>query len=106
MKKAVLYCRVAGIENPSTGDALLAQRARLTAYAEKKGMEITGIYMDAGFSGRTLERPGLQSVLAAMKDGTADTILVVNRSRLFRGLLPEELRGLPIRAVNEPDLER
>lgn len=102
--KAVLYCRVDGPENPFTGDALRSQQSRLIAYAEKNGMEIAGIYMDAGFSGRTLDRPGLQSVVRAVRDGSADTILVANRSRLFRGTLPEELRGLSVCAVTEREI--
>ena len=106
--KAILYCRVDGPENPFTGDALRVQQSRLIAYAEKNGMEIAGVYMDAGFSGQTLDRPGLKAVVQAVKDGSADTILVVNRDRLFRGHMPEELRGLSICAVKEREtgLER
>ena len=46
--------------------------------------------------------------MQAIKDGDADTILVANRSRLFRGPLPEELRRLPVHALKERslDLER
>ena len=49
-----------------------------------------------------------QILMQAIKDGDADTILVANRSRLFRGPLPEELRRLPVHALKERslDLER
>ena len=104
MKKAVLYCRVANAESLSASDALHSQQSQLMAYAEKKGFEIAGTYMDAGLSGRTLDRPGLQAVMQAIKDGDADTILVANRSRLFRGPLPEELRRLPVHALKERSL--
>ena len=57
--------------------------------------------MDIGCPGTTLERAGLQSVIQAVRDGSADVILVANRSCLFRGPLPSELAGLPVIAVKE-----
>ena len=86
--KAILYCRVDGPENPFTMDALLGQREALLTYAQAQGMELEQIHMDIGCPGTTLERYGLQSVIQAIRDGSADVILVTNRSRLFRGPLP------------------
>ena len=103
--KAVLYCRVASPEQAYAGEALRNQQTQLMAYAKKKGMEIAGIHMDAGFSGLTLDRPGLQAALQAVKGGSADTILVTNRSRLFRGFFPEELRGVSVCAIKERNLD-
>ena len=66
MIKAVLYCRVANAEDLSAGEVLHHQQSQLVAYAEKKKFEIAGIYMDAGLSGRTLDRPGLRAVMQAI----------------------------------------
>ena len=99
--KAILYCRVDGPESPFQMDALLGQREALIVYAQAHGMELEQIHMDIGCPGTTLERYGLQSVIQAVRDGSADVILVANRSCLFRGPLPSELAGLPVIAVKE-----
>ena len=108
MQRAVIYCRVDGPARESTQAAVLAQRAHLEAYARSRGMEITGVYTDAGFSGTTLERPGLRALMRDVEAGNADALLVMNRSRLFRGSMPEELRRLPVKihTLRERDLER
>lgn len=77
----------------------------MAAYAQAQGMELEQIHMDIGCPGTTLERYGLQSVIQAIRDGSADVILVTNRSRLFRGPLPPELEGLPVIAVQERDAD-
>ena len=99
--KAILYCRVDGPENSFTLDTILGQKDALLAYAQAQGMEVEQIHMDIGCPGTTLERVGLQSVIQAVREGSADVILVANRSRLFRGPLPPELEGLPVIAVKE-----
>ena len=102
--KAILYCRVDGPERPFQMDALLGQRETLIAYAQARGMELEQIHMDIGCPGTTLERVGLQSVIQAVREDSADVMLVANRSRLFRGPLPLELEGLPVIALKEQDL--
>ena len=106
--KAILYCRVDGPERPFQMDALLGQRETLIAYAQAQGMELEQIHMDIGCPGTTLERYGLQSVIQAVLDGSADVILVADRSLLFDGPTPPELKGLPVIALKErePGTER
>ena len=108
MQRAVIYCRVDGPASESTQEAVLAQRARLEAYARSRGMEITGVYVDNGFSGLTLDRPGLRALMRDVETGNAEALLVVNRSRLFRGPMPEELCRLPVKIhpLKERGLER
>ena len=99
--KAILYCRVDGPENAFTMDIIRGQKNFLLSYAQAHNMEVEQIYMDIGCPGTTLERAGLQSVIRAIQNGSADVILVVSHSRLFRGPLPPELKGLPVIAVKE-----
>lgn len=99
--RAVIYCRVDGPINPFSTDAIRGQEIQLKSYAEKQGLEITGVYTDIGYSGLTLERPGLCSVIQAAQNGKADTILVVNRDRLFRGRFPKELQEFPVVSIQE-----
>lgn len=104
--KAVIYCRVDDPKNPFSVDAIRGQELQLLSYAEKNGIEIAGVYLDVGYSGRTLDRPGLQSVMQAVRDGGADTILTVNLNRLFRGHFPKELQDLPVIALKEHSLKQ
>ena len=60
-------------------------------------MEIAGVYLDAGFPGTMLERPGLQAVVREAQAGNTEALLVANRSRLFRGSWPDELRRLLVK---------
>ena len=108
MVKAVLYCRVDRPATEFSKEVLETQKRQLEAYARKKGMEIVGVYTDDGFPGINLERPGLQAMMRDVNDGKAGAVLVVNRSRLFRGPMPEELRALPakLHAIQEISLER
>lgn len=102
--KAILYCRVDGPINSFTMDAIRAQQKMLLDYAQVNNMEVEQIYTDIGCPGTTLERIGLQSLIQAMQKGSADVILVVSHSRLFRGLLPPALKKLPVIAVKERDV--
>ena len=93
--KAVLYSR-ASTDTPFALDLLRGHQLRLIDYAEANGIEVVGIYADIGFSGSTLERPGLQAMIQAIRDGTAETILVVDRDRLNKGKPLEALKDLPV----------
>lgn len=104
--KAVIYCRVDGPENPFSVDTIRGQKLQLLNYAKENGIEVTSIYLDMGYPGRTLERPGLCSAIQDIKNGKADTILVANRNRLFRGHLPKELQSLPVLALKEQNLTK
>ncbi len=94
MNRTAVYCRIDGPKSEITQDLLDSQKARLLAYVQGKNMELSGIYEDAGYSGNTLERPGLQRLMRDAESGGIDAVLVVNRSRLFRGPMPQKLKAL------------
>lgn len=75
-------------------------------YAKKNNIEIAGIYLDVGCHGRTMDRPGLQSVIQTLKEGNADVILVANYNRLYRGRFPQELQELPVVSLKEQNRKR
>lgn len=106
---AAIYCRVAC---PVTRDLLNTQRQRLERYAAKHHIEIVGTYEDNGYPGNTLERPGLQALMREAAHKTFDTVLIVNRARLFRAsgpsTMPKELRTPPFKiwAIDEHIRER
>ncbi len=69
-------------------------------YAKKNNIEIAGIYLDVGYHGRTMDRPGLQSVIQTLKEGNADVILVANYNRLYRGRFQRNA-GAPVVSLKE-----
>ncbi len=84
------------------------QKALLETFAEKNGF--TGIrhFTDDGISGTTFDRPGLQALIAEIKQGNIGTVIVKDNSRIGRnyiltGNFRELLRQNNVRliAVNE-----
>lgn len=49
-----------------------------------------------GCLGSTLDNPGVQAVLQAIREGKTDTILVTDRDRLNKGMYLEELQNLSV----------
>ncbi|MGE4354763.1 MAG: recombinase family protein [Oscillospiraceae bacterium] len=74
-----------------------SQKAKLLIYTQRKNIEISGIYEDAGYPGNTLECPALQHLMRDAESDEIDAVLVVNRSRLFRGRMPQRLRALELK---------
>ena len=72
-------------------NSLDAQREACEAYAVSQKHEgwvcLPEAYDDGGFSGGTLERPGLQRLLEDIRGGRVDLILVYKVDRLSRSLL-------------------
>jgi site-specific DNA recombinase len=80
------YCRVSTEDQSTNGVSLEAQRERLEAYAKAHDLALLGVEEDAGVSGGTApaRRPGLARVLAAIRSGEADGLLVLKLDRLSR----------------------
>ena len=81
--KAVLYCRVDGPQTSFALDAIKGQQLYLMDYAKKNNIEIAGIYLDVGYHGRKMDRPGLQSEIQTLKEGNADEIPVETNIDLY-----------------------
>src|SRR2546430_6332510 len=71
-------------------NSLDAQREACEAYIKSQAHEgwraIPGRYDDGAFSGASLERPALQQLLADIRAGTIDIVLVYKVDRLTRSL--------------------
>jgi site-specific DNA recombinase len=72
-------------------NSLDAQRVAAEAYVQSQMHEgweaLPTRYDDGGFSGGTIERPALQRLLADIKDGKVDIIIVYKVDRLSRSLM-------------------
>lgn len=81
------YLRVSTDEQTDSGLGLEAQRAAITAEAERRGTVVDAWFSDEGVSGAAGmdKRPGLSAALEALKRGS--TLIVAKRDRLARDTL-------------------
>ncbi len=84
MMTAVGYIRVSSEHQVEEGFSLTTQSERLNAWATTKGTSLEKIVSDEGFSGGTMDRPGLDSILDDLD--SIDTLVVVQLDRLTRSV--------------------
>jgi DNA invertase Pin-like site-specific DNA recombinase len=90
--RCAIYTRKSSEEGLEQGfNSLHAQREACAAYVMSQASEgwtlIPDEYDDGGISGGTLERPGLQRLLADISEGRIDIVVVYKVDRLTRSLL-------------------
>ena len=85
-RKCLLYPRVSTDEQAKEGYSLESQLEALRAHCHYKKWDIIGEYGDDGKTARTLKRDGLQYNLMLLREGDADTLLVLYLDRLARNL--------------------
>lgn len=78
------YCRVSTTEQAEHGYSIREQEERIRAYCTAKGWTLYRVYSDPGFSGASLARPGLQTMMDDIKSGDIDAVLVYKLDRLSR----------------------
>lgn len=82
---AVLYTRVSGSEQDRHGTSPETQRDACRAKALALSLPIVAEYYDGAISGGfLLARPGMQSALADIREGRADTLICASISRYSR----------------------
>lgn len=85
--KYISYTRVSTEEQARDGVSLGAQEAKVRAYAALTEAEVVDVLVDAGLSGRSLERPALLEALKRVEAGEADALVVPSLDRLSRSTL-------------------
>jgi hypothetical protein len=83
-KTIALYCRAALAD----ADAIERQEERLLAYADEIIGASSIFYRDNGESGLTLDRPAMKELIADMRAGKVNFVVVTNVSRIARSLAP------------------
>jgi len=110
MRMAAIYARVSS-EQQREAHTIASQTAALIELAKTLEFEVpkTWIIEDEGYSGATLERPGLERVRDLAAEGQIQAVLVYSPDRLSRKyayqiLLIEELarHGVETRFLNAP----
>src|SRR5947209_19008183 len=96
--RAAIYARVS-TERPDRQQTIDSQLSALRAWAEAEGHELSDrhVFRDEGHSGARLDRPGLDALRDAVRDGEVEIVGVLAPDRLARKyayqvLLPEEFR--------------
>lgn len=77
------YARVS-TENQLENYSIEEQTDRLKAYCAAKGWFLRKLYVDGGFSGGNTNRPALQQMLTAIRQGGVDAVVVYKLDRLSR----------------------
>jgi site-specific DNA recombinase len=81
--KIILYCRASTEDQSIT---MAAQQQKLEQFAALHDFEVAGVILDAGQSGKSLNRPGLQNALEMLRKGDADGLAVLKLDRLSRSI--------------------
>lgn len=82
---ALAYVRVSTADQADNGASLDAQRAALTAEAERRGWDLE-LVADEGLSGKNMNRPALVDALNRLDRGEADTLMSVRLDRVSRSV--------------------
>lgn len=95
-RRAIGYVRVSTDEQVESGAGLAAQRMSVQAEAARRGWRLLDVLEDAGQSGKSLDRPGLNEALLRLDEKHADLLLVAKLDRLSRSV--HDFSGVMLRA--------
>ena len=82
----VAYCRVSTEEQAAEGFSIDGQAEKLRTYAQLHDLGPVTVIQDPGRSGKNLERPGLQQLLAMVEQGHVSNVFAWRLDRLSRNL--------------------
>ena len=80
------YVRVSTSEQADSGAGVAAQRAAITAEADRRAWNVEFVE-DAGYSAKNMRRPGIREALGMLRRGEADVLCVSRLDRLSRSML-------------------
>jgi len=80
--RAAIYTRVSTEDQAREGYSLEAQLEMLSAYCEAEDLIIGKIYVDDGYSGRDIKRPGYRMMMSELD--VWDIVLVIKMDRIHR----------------------
>jgi site-specific DNA recombinase len=90
--KTVGYVRVSTDKQAERGISLEAQEAKIRAMATVQGAELIDVIVDGGESAKSLNRPGLQQLMALVNSGKVQAVIAAKLDRLTRSV--KDLCGL------------
>jgi site-specific DNA recombinase len=84
--KAIGYTRVSTDKQADRGVSLEAQTEKIRAMAVVHSAELADIIVEAGESAKSLNRPGMQRLLALVDSGGVNAVIVAKLDRLTRSV--------------------
>ena len=84
--KAIGYIRVSTRDQAESGASLEAQRTKIEAYAVLHDLELVELIEDAGFSAKSLDRPGMAKLLQLIRARKITTVVVAKLDRITRSV--------------------
>lgn len=84
MRRAAVYCRISK-DATGEGAGVARQEDECRQLAQRLGLQVVAVYADASisaYSGR--KRPGYEQLLAAIRAGQVDAVVVFALDRLYR----------------------
>lgn len=81
---AVGYVRVSTEEQACEGLSLEAQETKIRAYCALHGLPLAEVLVDAGESGKSLDRPRIRELLERIKAGEIGAVVIYKLDRLTR----------------------
>lgn len=107
--RVAIYARVS-TEKQEKQETVHSQLEALRDYAKKNNSTIYEEYIDGGYSGELLDRPGLDKLRDDAKKKLFDSVLFLSPDRLsrkfiYQGLVEDELKkgGISVVYLNRPD---
>ncbi len=85
-KRVIAYVRVSSAIQAESGLGLEAQRAKVAQYAQLYGLTVVEVIEDAGYSAKSMRRPGIARALQMLESGEVDGLLIAKLDRLSRSL--------------------
>ncbi len=84
IERVAAYARVSTEMQAEEGLSITAQLNEIREFAAARNWTVVSEFVDAGITGQTLDRPGLQNMLTAAEQGAFDVVIVHELSRLSR----------------------
>jgi DNA invertase Pin-like site-specific DNA recombinase len=84
--RAIGYCRISTEEQSQQGVSLSNQAQKIQAYCTAKDWEITAVIRDEGYSGKDLNRPGIQEIIKGCRKRAFDVVVTLKLDRLTRSV--------------------
>src|SRR6202050_13947 len=84
--RVIGYARVSTDKQADRGVSLEAQQEKIRAMVVVHGAELSDIIVEAGESAKSLNRPGMQRLLALVDAGEVHAVIVAKLDRLTRSV--------------------
>ncbi len=84
--KAIGYTRVSPRDQAASSVSLVSQRMKIEAYATMHDLDLVEVIEDAGYSAKSLDRPGMTKLLSLIRGRKITTVVVAKLDRITRSV--------------------